>query len=204
MQSKLTAGLQVLYSVTIVLITVSCKKNGQHPDVPTVPHPEMEYFNLNNREIKSNAPGFYIDVNHDGRKDLAFTTLLVGDPINRADKFRFLVSSNIEVNLPVNNVEEIPVMNRGESIMLEDFNGYYWFELSSILLVQKVISFTSPPLWEGHWKNAAHKFLPYQVIENDKGYNGWVELSADIAGEKIVLHNAAVSKEPNKIVKAGE
>jgi len=204
MQNKFITRLEILFSVMIVLSVVSCKKDSIHPGIPTVPRVEMEYFNLNNREIKGNAPGFFLDVNHDGRSDFAFTTLLVGDPINQVDKLQFLISSNIDVNLPVNGREEIPVMNKGESIVPGNFNGYQWFELSSILLVQKIISFTVPPVWEGHWRNASHKYLPYQVIVNGKRYNGWVELSVDITNEKIILHYAAISKEPDKIVKAGE
>ena len=204
MQNKFIIRLNILFSVVIMLGIVSCKKDCIHPGIPTVPRVEMEYFNLNNREIKGNAPEFFLDVNHDGRSDFAFTTLLVGDPINQVDKLRFLISSNIDVNLPVNGSEEIPVMNKGESIVPENFNGYQWFELSSILLIQKIISFTGPPVWEGHWRNASHKYLPYQVIVKGKQYNGWVELSVDIVDEKIVLHNAAISKEPNKIIKAGE
>ena len=204
MQNKFPIVLQVLFSVIIALSVVSCKKDNQHPGTPPTPPLEMEYLNLNNREINRNTPGFSIDVNHDGRKDLAFTTLLVGDPVNQVDKLQFLISSNIEVNLPVNGSEEIPIMNRGESIAIGNFNGYQWFELSSILLVQKIISFIVPPVWEGHWKNAVYKYLPYQVVVNGKRYNGWVELSVDIAGEKILLHKAAISKEPNKIVKVGE
>jgi len=34
-------------------------------------------------------------------------------------------------------------------------------------------------------------------------YNGWVEISSDIAGEKMLLHKAALSKEPNAIIQAG-
>ena len=164
----------------------------------------MEYFNLNNREIKGDAPGFFLDVNHDSRTDLAFTTQLIGDPINQVDKLQFMISSNIQVNLPVNGSEEIPVMKSGDSIVLENFNGYQWFELSSIMLIQKIISLTAPPVWEGHWRNASHKYLPYQVIVNGKRQNGWVELSVDVPNEKIILHNAAISKEPEKILKAGE
>ena len=70
--------------------------------------------------------------------------------------------------------------------------------------MQKIISLTLPPVWDGHWKNAAHKFLPYQVVVNGKRQNGWVELTADIANEKIILHNAAITKEPEKIIKAGD
>jgi hypothetical protein len=202
MQSRFTSGLQTLCCIVVMLTLVSCKKETK--DTPAVPRPEMEYFNLNNREIKANTPGFFMDVNHDSRPDLAFTTLLVGDPVYQVDKLQFLITSNIKINLPVNDNEEVPVMKNGQSIVPEDFNGYHWFELSSILLVQKIISFTAPDVWEGHWKNAVHNYLPYQVNENGKRYNGWVELSVDIAGEKIVLHKAAISKEPDRIVKAGE
>ena len=203
MKSKFTPQLELLLSVMILLTLISCKKEKtQQP--PPATHPEMEYFDLNSREIKANSTVFNIDLNHDGREDLAFATALVGDLINHVDKLQFSISSNIDINLPVNEIEEIPVMNNGESIPLENFNGYHWFELSSIVLIQKIISFTQPPVWEGHWKNAVHKYLPFQVIENDKHYNGWVELSVDIAGEKIILHKAALSKEPNKIINAGE
>ena len=183
------------------MTAVSCDKDSQETEVPPV---TMEYFSLNDKEIKANAPGFSIDVNHDGRKDLAFTTQLVGDPLFQVDKLQFLVSTNIQVNLPVNSSEEIPIMSKGASIMLENFNGYEWFELSSILLVQKVLSNTAPPVWEGPWRNAAHKYLPYQVLVNGKRFNGWVELTVDITGQRIILHKAAVSTIPDKIIKAGE
>jgi len=71
------------------------------------------------------------------------------------------------------------------------------------MLVQKITSFTAPPVWEGHWRNAVHKYLPYQVLENNSRYNGWVEISIDVPGEKVVLHKVAISKEANKIIKAG-
>ena len=200
MQKKSRLLLSILL-VVMIFNVVSCKKKDV--DVPVIIHPEMEYFNLNNTEIKANTRGFSIDVNHDGRKDLSFHTLLVGDPINQVDKLQFLISTNIQINLPVNSNEEIPVLNHGESIVLSDFGDYHWFELSSIMLVQKITSFTAPPMWEGHWKNAVHKYLPYKVVENSNRYNGWVEISIDIPGEKVVVHQAAISRVPNKIIKAG-
>ncbi|HPH86650.1 MAG TPA: hypothetical protein PLC48_14365 [Ferruginibacter sp.] len=184
-----------------MLIFNSCKKDPQ--STPVVPLPAMEYFDLNDRAISENTAGFLLDVNHDGRNDLAFSTLLVGDPINQVDKLQFLIGSNIAINLPVNNNEEVPVMNSGATIPLGNFDGYRWFELSSVMLVQKITSFTEPPVWEGHWKNAIHKFLPFQVADSGKLYNGWVEISSDIAGEKMLLHKAALSKEPNAIIQAG-
>jgi len=53
-------------------------------------------------------------------------------------------------------------------------------------------------------QSAGPAFLPYQVVENNKLYNGWIELTVNTAGEKVVVHKAAISKEPDKIVKAGE
>ena len=172
--------------------------------MPVVPLPAMEYFDLHDREINDHTTGLLLDVNHDGRNDLAFTTLLVGDPINQVDKLQILISSNIAINLPVNSNEEVPVMNNGANIPIGNFDGYRWFELSSIMLVQKITSFTEPPVWEGHWKNAVHKFLPFQVADSGKFYNGWVEISTDITGEKMLLHKAAISKEADAMIKAGK
>jgi hypothetical protein len=204
MMHKTLSGLfSYVPAVVVALLFISCRKENRPGPISAIPHPQMEYFDLKDTAIKANQPGFAIDVNHDGRKDLAFSTLLVGDPLNQVDKLQFLASGNIKINFPVNAGEQVPVMNNGDSIQLEDFNGYHWYELSSIVLVQKIISSTAPVTWEGHWKNALHKYLPYQVVVNNDLYNGWVELSADLPNERIVLHRAALSKEANKVISAG-
>jgi hypothetical protein len=187
----------------IVLMSVSCKKDKHPVSLPPPAPPKMEYFNLNDTTVKANQPGFSIDVNHDGRKDLAFKTLLVGDPVYQVDKLQFVVGSNIKINLPVNANEQVPVLNDGDLIQSENFNGYQWFELSSIVLVQKIISVAAPVRWEGLWKDAVHKFLPYQAVMDNKRYNGWVELSVDITGERVVLHKASISEEAERSVIAG-
>jgi hypothetical protein len=38
---------------------------------------------------------------------------------------------------------------------------------------------------------------------NKQRFNGWIELSFDTNGEKIILHKAAISKMPEKYVIAG-
>lgn len=187
----------------VLLAFSSCKKDKADPGIPGYPEVNMEYFDLGDREIKAGAPGFSIDLNDDGRKDITFSTLLVGDPVSQVDKLQFLVQSNIQVNLPVRIGEEIPVMKTGDLIPIHDFEGYHWFELSSIVLVQKVISFTQPPIWEGHWRNAVHRYIPFQIILPGNIYNGWIQLSVDIVQERLILHRAAISKEANKVVKAG-
>jgi hypothetical protein len=177
----------------------ACKKEKPQ----NIPEPAMEYFTFNDKEIKAGAPAFFVDLNNDGRNDISFFTLLVGDALNQVDKLQFIVQSNIKVNLPVKPGEEIPLMKQGDLIPLTDFDSYQWFELSSIMLFQKITSFTQPPVWEGHWKDAVRKYIPYQLLDADKIYCGWLEVSADIPNERLLLHKAAISKEPNKAIKAG-
>jgi len=195
--------LKFVFLTGIFLCFISCN-DKDNVQLPIDEQPEMEYFDLSNKEIKAFTPGYSVDVNHDGRKDLKFGTLLVGDPIEQVDKVQFFISTDIGVCLPVNNNESIPVLNIGDSILLDDFNGYYWFELSSIVLVQKVISSNKPDSWEGPWIDANHKFIPFQVKTADKRYNGWVEISVDISNEKMTLHKAAISKTADKTIYAGK
>lgn len=202
MKILFTTPVQIFLASIFILMMAACKKDNHA--APPAPHPTMEYFDLHDRQITANAPGFSIDVNHDGRKDIAFTTLIVGDPISKVDKVQFLASSNIDVNLPVNSKEEIPVISKGTKIVTNDFDGHHWFELSSIILVQKLISVSAPIVWEGNWKNATRKYVPYQVIQSGQRYNGWVELSVNLVSETVILHKAALSKEANKSVVAGE
>jgi hypothetical protein len=203
MKRKTPANLQYFVAIMIALVFISCRKERPCKPAPE-PGPAMKYMNLNNREIKANTAAFNIDVNQDGRPDLVFTTLLVGDNLNQIDKLQFLVGSNIDVNLPVNINEDIPVMKKGDAILPTNFNGYEWFELSSIVLIQKIISLTQPPFWRGRWLEAVHNYVPFQMKENDKRYNGWVDISVDIPGEKIIVHKLAISTEANRVVKAGE
>ena len=57
--------------------------------------------------------------------------------------------------------------------------------------------------WDGIWKRASHHFLPVQVTRNGKTYNGWMEISFDMSGDKLVLHKAGISTENDKEIKAG-
>jgi len=46
-------------------------------------------------------------------------------------------------------------------------------------------------------------YLPLQIIIEGKRHNGWIELTADQQNERLILHRAAISKSPEKIIKAG-
>ena len=71
------------------------------------------------------------------------------------------------------------------------------------MLAQQVIGMTGEPYWQGTWKQANRKYLPVQIVKGNLLFNGWVMLSFSTDSDKLVLHSAAISRQPNKDVKAG-
>lgn len=186
-----------IYIAVVVFVTLaSCQKNVNEPSLPN-PITALEYTDLGDTKIMINKPSVKIDLNNDGIKDVLFGVLPVGDPVYMQDKYQFFVSTDIETSLPVNTNEEIPVLSSNNSIPLNNFNNYNWYNASSVVLVQKVIGLSNT-FWEGHWKNATLKYLPIQIKKNNLRYNGWILLTVDIVSESIVLHKAAVSKQGEK------
>ena len=176
----------------------SCKKDEQK-----VPAPEMVYTNLMDKAVKHNEAATLIDLNQDGTKDISFGTLAVGDPISKLDKWQYRIGSDIETRLPVNNQEQVPMLTKDQPIPLQNFSGYTWYEASSIILMQKNISDELPVFWSGLWVNVNRKYIPLQLKKEGKHYNGWIEISTDINQERIILHKAAITKEPEKEIWAG-
>jgi hypothetical protein len=179
----------------------ACEKN--HVEVPLIPSVKMIYINLSDSAVVFGRSASF-DLDGNGEKDIHFGTLLVGDPISQQDKKQWLVTSSFNTSLPVNINEDIPVLNLNDSIPVADFSGYNWYNASSILLSQKIISMTIPPYWEGTWKDVLHRFIPIQLKRYNSLFNGWVEISFDKLQEKVILHKAAVSEEPNKMAIAGK
>ena len=190
---------QAVY-ILFVLSVASCNKSSE-PVVP--PAEEMTYMDLNNREIKYNNSSAVIDLNKDNQLDIVFNVITVGDPINQVDKMQYRIGSGILTKLPVNIDEEVPVMNKTDSIFVHDFNGYHWYELSSIILIERVQHVSGVISWQGSWKNARRNYLPVQLVKDGQKFNGWVELSVDIPNEKIILHKSAISKKAEKHIRAG-
>ncbi len=126
--------------------------------------------------------------------------MLVGDPLHMQDKLKWMVTSDIDTNLPVNTLEQSLVMSKGDLVPLDDFNGYHWYNASSVMLAQKITSTTGPVFWEGNRKNATALYLPVQVLKNGQRFNGWVQWSMDMANESVVLHLAAISKVAERVI----
>jgi hypothetical protein len=189
-----------LYILTVLFVLASCKKET---DTLPLPVDEMEYVDLNNREIRHNSRSAIIDLNKDNEPDLIFGVMLVGDPLHNLDKTQYRVGSGIFSRLPVNHLEQVPMLNKTDTVFLTNFNGYDWYEISSVILVEKVENLAGTIVWRGNWQTAAKNYLPVQVIKNGKRFTGWVELTVDITTEKITLHRTAINKRPEKSTRAG-
>lgn len=181
-----------------VLVLSACEKDNED-NVPK-PHPVMQYKDLHNAEVKIGQPQ-RLDLDDDGITDFNFGVLLLGDPILQRDRLQFYAFSKPERNLLNNENDESPVLGRLD-IISQNIPGYKWFDISAIVLAEKIME-TNNSFWSGLWKTASHKFLPVQVKRNNKLYNGWIEISMDTNGEKLILHRSGLSLLQDADVKAG-
>ncbi|MBS4066785.1 MAG: hypothetical protein KGZ74_19640 [Chitinophagaceae bacterium] len=185
------------------VMIISCKKNPSQQPQPE-PKTEMIYTPLNDVEIKYQSRGVLIDLNKDDRADVFFGVTHVGDPVNKEDKFRFNIITSILTSIPVNNNEQTPVFRKDVRIPLNNFGVYNWYNASEITLIEKIISENGSFLWIGNWLAANRNYLPVQILGiNNQRFNGWIELTADASGERLILHRAAISKVPETEVSAG-
>jgi hypothetical protein len=192
---------KIFIIATISILAVACKKEKMQPTIPSIPsHPVMSYKNLGDKEVKY-GQSQYVDIDNDGTIDFKFSVLLVGDPVLQRDRVQFYANSGIKRNLLNSQVDESPMLNKGDSIG-KVHSGYSWWEISSIVLAEKIVEYSGNH-WEGLWKNADHNYLPIQIEKNNKLYHGWVELSFNTAEEKLILHKAAISTEEERSVQAG-
>ena len=180
-----------------VAIAIACIKRAAEE----VPHPPMHYTYLNDLEVKANEYS-HVDIDGNGSPDFTFHTMLVGDPILKRDKHQFLVGSKIETSLLNDNNDQSPKLNNGDQIDLRQ-ERYNWFEISSLLLTEKVVSEEGSIKWQGLWKEANHNYLPVQIIKNGQRFLGWIEISFDLKNQKLILHKSAVCLESNKEIRAG-
>jgi len=190
-----------MYFLPLVLAVMlfACRKDDiKKPDTPAA----IEYTDFNNKEIKANQ-STRADLDKDGAFDIFVYTMLVGDALLQRDYTRYHILSSINNYFPVNNEENGPILNKGDDIAANSFSGYNWYNVTQLLLAQKVTTMNPPPFWEGAWKDAAHKYLPMRIQRGENLYYGWIELSFDITAEKVIMHKAGVSKEAGKAIKAG-
>lgn len=176
---------------------VACIKKSLTDDA----HPLMQYTYLNDLEIKATEYS-HLDIDGNGTIDFTFHTQLVGDPILKQDRRQFMVGSKVETNLLNNKDDESPKLKKGDRIGTRH-EGYNWYEISSVVLTEKVVPSEGSIFWRGLWKSANHNYLPVQVVRGEKIYHGWIELSFSTDNERLILHKAAICTESDTEVEAG-
>jgi hypothetical protein len=184
-----------------VLLLSSCEKNPVCEEPIEPAHPSMRYTDLQNFEVKYGTTK-RVDVDGDGTIDYSFETLLVGDALGQRDRLQFYADSKIETYQPVNESEQVPQLSAGDPVKVQ-YPGYTWYEITAIVLAEKITPVNGTPYWDGPWKAAAHKYLPIMIRKGGQRYYGWIELSFDTAAEKMILHRAAIAAVAEKEVKAG-
>ena len=200
---------KTLFSLTLLLVLASCTKDrgaapgpggsSPQPQGP-VTLPAMRVIDLHDAQVRYQQTRT-VDLNGDGAADLLFKLQLVGDPLLQVDKHQFCVQSGIQRNLLVNEQDETLPYAGSITIALQQA-GFEWYEVSQVLLAEKVIGFTDS-WWDGIWKNAQHRYLAVQVQQGNDRYMGWVELSIDQASETLTLHRAALNLSPNVAIVTG-
>ncbi|MDB5207851.1 MAG: hypothetical protein JWR72_2926 [Flavisolibacter sp.] len=180
----------------MTFLAIACSKPND-----VIAEPVMQYSDLQDAEVK---PGQHqhIDIDSNGSTDFTFHTLLVGDPLLQRDRLQYLAASKIGTNLLNNTFDESPRLIKGDRIGLQH-EGFTWYELSSIMLAEKLIPLHEDIYWDGIWKAAKHHFLPVEVMKDGHAFLGWIELSFDKTAEKLILHKAAISTKADTEIKAG-
>ena len=193
---------RITIGLALVTLLSACSKTPVKPP-PTPDKPTMIYKDLSDYAVMFDQTVSF-DLDGNGGNDIRFGTVRLGDPLSNQDRMQWLAVCSFYTSLPVNINENIPVLNLNDSIPINDFSGYSWYNATGNVLCQKVISVSAPPYWEGAWKDASHRFIPIQLNKNNLLYNGWIEVSFDKLQEKIILHKSAVSEQPDKSVFAGK
>jgi hypothetical protein len=191
-----------IFPLLLFVSLIGCNKKDRQ-DIPPPAPVQMRHTNLNDLAL-----GFgqqkQLDLDGDNAVDLFFSTVLIGDPILERDRRQYFAGSMLHVSLLINDNEEMPVLNAGNTIAAQAPQGYNWYNANSAVLAEKIIPMIGNPFWEGNWKNVQHKYMPVQVTKGNEKYFGWVEVSFDMATGKMILHRAAIATQPNRAVTAGQ
>ncbi|GAA4326596.1 hypothetical protein [Flaviaesturariibacter amylovorans] len=180
---------------------VSCTR--EHIAPPQAPPVPMTYTDFKDSAIRFGKHASF-DLDQNGSADIGFSTLLVSDPLTQTDKRQWYAFGTFNTFFAVNNNEEMPFLGVNVPITKDAFSGYEWYNASSIVIAQQVLSNTEPPRWEGTWKEATHRYFPLQVKRGDSLYHGWAEISFRTADQQLYLHRAGLATVAGAAVRTGQ
>ncbi|MFT3826352.1 MAG: hypothetical protein QM731_20685 [Chitinophagaceae bacterium] len=195
-----------IHVLSVALLLAACsKKDKPVVDQPEPGAPEMIYTDLKNTGVKQ-GQSFVIDLDKDGTNDIAFGNWYIGKPSEHKDEVLFFTTSYVHSQLLMDTTtESTPRFNNGEKIPFASLPEHHqWYVVSLAELTRKNIPENKAPYWDGLWKQADHQYIAVLVQKQAGTYAGWVEVSVDTNGERLVLHKAAISKIPGAEVRAGK
>jgi hypothetical protein len=191
-----------IFPVLLLVLLIGCDKKDRHDTPPPIPV-QMRYTKLNDQALGFGQQKL-LDLDGDNAADLLFSTVLIGDPVLERDRRQYFLGSMFHVSLLINENEQMPILNAGNTVAAQAPQGYNWYNANSATLAEKIIPMIGNPSWQGDWKNVQHKYIAIQVAKDNQEYFGWVEVSFDTMTEKLILHRAAIAIQPGRSVIAGQ
>ncbi|PJJ83778.1 hypothetical protein [Mucilaginibacter auburnensis] len=188
----------------LLLAFISCKKDKVQPtpEQPAFIDPEMTYIDLTGKSV---GWGQTLAIDFDGNKktDLLFYTELHSVEFNTKTLRKYFVGGGVACKMAalIEN-ETTPDLDKGAKISHTDLPNYEWHPALGFTLMQHVTA-GDQTYWEGSWKDRDHRYLPFELVINGKNHLGWIELFADTKTDKLVFYRAAISKEPQTVIRAG-
>ena len=184
------------------IVVTACHKTPV--DTP-VAHPAMNYVNFNQEMTFGQT--LSVDVDSNGIQDFLFYTLPVHDAPRGKDYHQFHFTGSYVCGTPVDFSKsdfQTPALAKNAAISDSLPGKLPWFNATGVMLARKVVGGTGAAAWEGDWKDAQHHYLAIRVDRDGLHYYyGWLDVSFDIAAEKLLLHCGALCKEAGTEVKAG-
>jgi len=182
-----------------ILVIIACKKENNAP----VPEPTMFYQELYQAVVNINTAQV-VDLDENGAREFTFSARTINDATLNQTRLEFVVIARPEGGLLMTTgTQGGKKYNKGDSIRIAAPAGANWASLTLMIMAQKVTPQAGAAYWQGEWKDASHHYLPVTIAKDGYIHTGWIELSLDIASEKLILHKAAYSLEPDKSSSAG-
>jgi hypothetical protein len=187
--------MKTIVSVLLITFLISCGKE----DAAVTPTATVEYINLRDTVLQSNQIVF--DFNKDSKPDLMFYIESVSGTPHDYGEFRVVP----QIESGVLAKEATPkVLNKDDMILFENNPGYNWIDDPVILATRYYPIQLENSYWDGAWKNVQNKYLGMQLTKDNKKYSGWIRISVVNDKSRMILHDAAIRKEPGVSIAAGK
>lgn len=184
----------------LAVLLFSCDKEKDDEANTT---PVFEYTDLQDRSVTYANPAL-LDLDKDGTADFSITTILIQS--NSTGYLQFRAGSAGTARLLLNEDEYTVVLDSNVVITKGNQDAFVWSPVGTAIL--SALDLDKEPTdnnsWSGPWKNAQEKYLPVQLVKQNKVYNGWIRMSHKSNSSEFLLHEAAISKTPNISIKAGQ